>query len=99
MKHSSGFYPRVRVDAGGSGVVSHAGAAALTETVRAVGLDRALSGALGPWRKPFAAYDPAKILVVAPPARYPPRWRTRCRPTRRPSAGRRPLPPWPQADT
>ena len=55
MKHSSGFYPRVRVDAGGSGVVSHAGAAALTETVRAVGLDRALSGALGPWRKPFAA--------------------------------------------
>jgi hypothetical protein len=63
MKHSSGFYPRVRVDAGGSGVVSHAGAAALTETVRAVGLDRALSGALGAWRKPFAAHDPAKIVT------------------------------------
>lgn len=60
MKHSGGFYPRVRVDAGGSGVVSHA--------VRRVDADGPRSvwtwpcPALGPWRKPFAAHDPAKIV-------------------------------------
>ena len=36
----NGFYPAVGVDAAGSGVVSQAGAIALVETVRAVGLDR-----------------------------------------------------------
>jgi hypothetical protein len=58
----SGFYPRVSVDTSGAGVVSLAGSVALTETVRAVGLDRVLSTALAPWRKPFATHNPAKII-------------------------------------
>ncbi len=62
MMKRSGFYPGVRVDAAGSGVVSQAGAVTLMETVRAVGLDLALSAALAPWRKPFATHDPAKII-------------------------------------
>jgi hypothetical protein len=59
----SGLYPRVRVDGSGKGVVSHAGGALLTETVRAAGLDRALSAALAPWRKPLAVHDPAKVVL------------------------------------
>jgi hypothetical protein len=35
----------------------------LTDTVRAAGLDRALSVALERWRKPTAVHDPAKILL------------------------------------
>jgi hypothetical protein len=62
VKKRSGFYPVVGVDAAGSGVVSLAGGAVLAETVRAVGLDRALSAALAPWRKPTAVHDPAKVL-------------------------------------
>jgi Transposase DDE domain group 1 len=58
----SGFYPVVGVDAAGSGVVSQAGGVVLAETVRAVGLDRSLSVALAPWRKPAAVHDPAKVL-------------------------------------
>ncbi|SBW19414.1 hypothetical protein FDG2_1356 [Candidatus Protofrankia californiensis] len=41
-------YPSVRVDAAGRGVVSMAGGVLLVETVRATGLDRALSVALAP---------------------------------------------------
>ena len=63
MKQATGFYPRVHVDAAGSGVVSHAGGLTLIETVRASGIDRALSGALGPWRKPAAVHDPAKVML------------------------------------
>lgn len=59
----SGFYARVGVDAAGGGLVSHAGAVALTETIRAVGLDRAMSAALESWRKPFATHDPAKVIT------------------------------------
>jgi hypothetical protein len=35
----------------------------LTETIRAVGLDRALSTMLAPWRLPFAVHDPAKVVA------------------------------------
>ncbi len=63
MKQSTGWYPRVRVDGHGGGSVSQAGAVLLTETVRAVGLDRQLREALGPWRKPTAVHDPGKILL------------------------------------
>ena len=63
MRESTGLYPRVRTDAAGTGVVSHAGAVLLTDTVRAAGLDRALSVALERWRKPTAVHDPAKILL------------------------------------
>jgi hypothetical protein len=51
------------VDTAGQQVVSHAGGLLLTETVRAVGLDRALSAALAHWRSPFAVHDPAKVLT------------------------------------
>jgi hypothetical protein len=44
-------------------VVSQAGGLALTETVRASGIDRALSVALEPWRKPLAVHDPAKVVL------------------------------------
>ena len=63
MRDSTGLYPRVRTDAAGSGVVSHAGAVLLVDTIGAAGLGRALSVALEPWRKPAAVHDPAKILL------------------------------------
>jgi len=59
---SIGLYPRVRVDARGSGVVSQAGGVLLANAVRASGLDGGLSRVLAPWRKPLARHDPAKIV-------------------------------------
>lgn len=63
MKQRIGFYPRVRVECGGRGVVSQAGAVLLVETVRKAGLDRVISAALAPWRRPRAVHDPGKILL------------------------------------
>lgn len=56
-------YPRVRVEGGGRGVVSQAGAVVLVETVRMSGLDAAISAALEPLRKARAVHDPGKILL------------------------------------
>jgi hypothetical protein len=58
-----GLYPAVQSDTAGIGIVSQAGAVALVETVRVVGLDTALSEALGPWRKPMAVHDPGKVIT------------------------------------
>ncbi len=44
-------------------MVSQGGAVGLVETVRIVGLDRTLSEALVPWRKPNAAHNPGKIIT------------------------------------
>ena len=44
-------------------MVSQAGAVLLVETVRKAGLDRAISTALAPWRRPRAVCDPGKILL------------------------------------
>lgn len=63
MSKSTGSYPSVRVDSAGDGVVSQAGGLVLTETVKSTGLGAGLSGALGPWRKPFARHDPGKVLT------------------------------------
>ena len=63
MSKRSGFYPCPVVDTAGSMVVSQAGGVLLTETARTVGLDRALSGALAPWRAPTAVHDPGKVLL------------------------------------
>jgi hypothetical protein len=63
VKKRIGSYPRVRVEGGGRGVVSQAGAALLVETVRKTGLDRAISAALRPWRKQRAVHDPGKVLL------------------------------------
>jgi hypothetical protein len=63
MKKRIGFYPRVRVEGGGRGVVSQAGGVLLVETVRKTGLDQAISEALAPWRRPRAVHDPGKVLL------------------------------------
>ena len=62
MRESTGLYPKIVVDSSGTGVVSQAGAVLLVDTVRAAGLDRALSSALERWRRPSAVHDPAKML-------------------------------------
>jgi len=58
-----GSYPRLRVDTADVAAAGHAGGVLLTETVRAAGLDWALSAALGPWRKPLAVHDPGKVVL------------------------------------
>ena len=63
MRHSSGLYPRVRVDGAGKGVVSQAGGSLLTEVIRVSGVDRLLAARLAPWRKPLAIHDPAKVVT------------------------------------
>jgi Transposase DDE domain group 1 len=63
VRESTGLCPCVRAYAAGNGVVSQAGAVLLLDTIRAAGLDRGLSRALEPWRKPTALHDPAKILL------------------------------------
>ncbi|MFE4824148.1 IS1380 family transposase [Streptomyces sp. NPDC056704] len=63
MSRRIGLYPRVRVEGGGNGTVSQAGAVLLVETVRKSGLDTAISTDLAPWRKPRAVHDPGKILL------------------------------------
>jgi hypothetical protein len=60
---SMSWYPSLKVDGTGAGVVSHAGAVALLRTAAEVGLDRALSVALAPWRKRLATHDPGKIVL------------------------------------
>ena len=63
MKHTTGLYPRVKVDTSGSGAVGQAGGVLLTDTVAATGLGRELSAALSPWRRPGAVHDPAKVVL------------------------------------
>ncbi len=63
MSKSTSLYPRVRVDRSASGVVSHAGSVLLTATAARIGLDRALSQALAPWRPRLAVHDPGKVVV------------------------------------
>jgi hypothetical protein len=58
-----GSYPRVRADTDGTAVVSQAGGVLLVEAARVAGLDRALSAALAPWRKPMAVHDPGKVIT------------------------------------
>src|SRR5215212_10860277 len=59
----SGFYPCPAADGAGQMVVSQAGGLLLTDTVRAVGLDRELAAAVGRWRLPMAVHDPAKVVL------------------------------------
>ena len=61
--NGTGLYPAVGVESGEVPAVGPAGARLLTGTVRAVGLDVGLSGALAPWRKPLAVHDPGKIMA------------------------------------
>jgi hypothetical protein len=60
---NTGVYPRVHADTADVPAIGHAGGVLLTETIRATGLDRALSEALGSWRKPLATHDPGKVIL------------------------------------
>lgn len=62
MRNPTGLYPSLKVDTAGTGVVSNAGATLLVATMARVGLDRALSAALGRWCRPTAIHDPGKIV-------------------------------------
>jgi hypothetical protein len=53
----------MRVQEGGESLISSAGAVLLGETARAVGLDRALSVGLAPWRSSRARHDPGKVVL------------------------------------
>lgn len=58
----TGSYPVLDLDTAGTNAVSQAGATVLVDTIRATGLDQALTAALSRWRAPTATHDPAKIL-------------------------------------
>ncbi|MGS0685631.1 IS1380 family transposase [Nakamurella sp. GG22] len=51
------------VDAGGRRIVSSAGGVLIVRTARTAGLDRALTAALAPWRRPMARHDPGKVVL------------------------------------
>jgi hypothetical protein len=55
--------PKITVSVDGTGVVSHAGALLLAQTMRATGLDQAMTAALARWRPPRAVHHPGKILT------------------------------------
>jgi hypothetical protein len=63
VKQATGFYPRPRVDTAKVAAVGQAGGVLLTDTVRAAGLDAALSDALSRWGKPLAVHDPGKVIT------------------------------------
>jgi Transposase DDE domain group 1 len=54
---------KITVSADGQGLVSHAGALLLAETLRVTGLGEGLSAGLGRWRAARAVHDPGKILA------------------------------------
>lgn len=60
---SKGRSRRLRVAAGSESLLSSAGGSLLTETASVIGLDRALSEALRPWRSARATHDPGKIVL------------------------------------
>ena len=60
---TTGLYPRVHIDTARVAAVGQAGGVLLTETIRAAGLDWALSRQLAGWRKPLAIHDPGKIVT------------------------------------
>jgi hypothetical protein len=49
--------------AGGESLLSSAGGSLLTETAAVIGLDRALSEQLRPWRSSRATHDPGKVVL------------------------------------
>ncbi len=63
MNHATGFYPRPKVDTAKVTAVGQAGGVLLTDTVRAGGLDVALSTVLAAWRKPMAVRDRGKVIT------------------------------------
>jgi Transposase DDE domain group 1 len=60
---SASCYPLLSASSTSVGVVSHAGAALLLQTVDKTGLASELSTALRRWRKPGASHDPGKVVI------------------------------------
>jgi hypothetical protein len=60
---NTGRRPKIVVSDDGTGIVSHAGALLLTETVRVTGLQAGLSAGLSRWRACRAVHDPGKIVT------------------------------------
>lgn len=63
MRKPTGLYPSLRVAGSGQRVVSMGGSVLLVAAATMVGLDRAMSAALEPWRSPLAVHDPGKVLL------------------------------------
>ena len=57
------LYPSLVLDSGRESLISSSGALLLRDTVRASGVDRALSAALTRWRSPRSVHDPGKVLI------------------------------------
>lgn len=62
MSESMSWYPSVKIEDGGSPVVSLAGAGLLLRIVEKTGLSGELSERLSPWRRSGAVHDPGKIV-------------------------------------
>ncbi|SDJ25538.1 MULTISPECIES: IS1380 family transposase [Nocardiaceae] len=62
MSESMSWYPSLKIEVGGSPVVSQAGAGLLLRTVEKTGLSRGLSERLSPWRSSGAVHDPGKVV-------------------------------------
>ncbi|WP_438803442.1 hypothetical protein [Nocardia brevicatena] len=62
MSESMSWYSSLKIEDGGSPVVSQAGAGLLLRTMEKTGLSRGLSERLSPWGKPGSAHDPGKIV-------------------------------------
>ncbi|GAA0266268.1 hypothetical protein GCM10009527_073190 [Actinomadura nitritigenes] len=60
---TAGRHARLAVSSDGAGIVGQAGGVLLTETLRATGLDQALSAGLERWRWPRAIHDPGKVVA------------------------------------
>ncbi|BDT92444.1 hypothetical protein IFM12275_24200 [Nocardia sputorum] len=63
MNKSMSWYPSLKVDGTGSGVASQAVRWRCCASPTRWGLDRALSQALAPWRKPLAVHDLVKTVL------------------------------------
>lgn len=60
---TTGRPAKLVVSSDGAGIVGQAGGVLLTQTLRATGLDQALSAGLERWRKPRAVHDPGKVVA------------------------------------
>lgn len=57
------WYPSLKIEDGGSPVVSQAGAGLLLRTVEKTGLSSGLSEGLARWRRPGSIHDPGKVVA------------------------------------
>lgn len=55
--------PNLVLDPARESLISSSGALLLNQTARVTGLDRSLSRALAPWRRPGTQHDPGKVLL------------------------------------